>query len=905
METKLQYALTYKYARIGFILLLALMVVISYSPIAAYSSGQFPPSYYYVSTDGDDANPGTLEAPWRTIQKAADTIKAGSTVLVRGGIYEEFVTINVSGSEPEGYITFQAYPGEQPVIDGSNLTIASGKNALIQIRSSNYIIVEGFEVRNLSSTSSSQYPAGIRVQYGGSNIHLLNNNVHHISNYSPDGNAHGIHVYGNALLPLTNIKVSGNQVHHLTLGSSESLTLSGNIDGFIVDHNIVHDNNNIGIDIAGFYGACSSPCLDQARNGAVTDNTVYNIDSSINPAYGSGSNSAGGIYADGAANVVIERNHVYNSDFGIEIASENHGKTTSHITVRNNFIHHNDGAGIIMGGSAIDNGGASDNLIANNTLILNDQLQQGYGEITLQQNNHDNHIINNIIYGSPNIAMVKKSNTSGSGNVVDYNLYYRSDGIEGGKWRWNGQSYPNWQAYKEGTGHDTNSLFVNPEFNDLNGLSIKLNANSPAIDRGMNRQEDVALIDYYGSLRKQGSAIDMGASEFAVETAPTPTTQPEETPTPTPTTQPEKTPIATPTTQPEVTPTPTPAPTITPSPAPSTNPGPEVPSGTIQVDGNFEDWASIVELSNGSSNVKSMKALIENQELHVLITGHLLGEKGQLYLNTDGNGDTGFQAPFWSGAGADYLLENGILYAYSGEGGTNWKWTEIRSYKKLGKFVATSTVVEASLALQDLGTGSASPIQLGYVWKDSHENKLPTTRELSTVSGNGSPHPDPGQPEQTIIKVDGEAKDWSGVTYLATGASNPKGLKVFHDQDYLYLLIEGSGLTSKMQVYMNTDSKSSTGYKASNWSSGGAEYLLESGRIYAYTGKGSNWSWKERLNLKKINSYIEKDAIVEVAIPLAELGVRKGDSITIGVLLNDNKSTQLPVNGEMKSYTLQ
>jgi hypothetical protein len=42
---------------------------------------------YYVSTSGNDNNAGTLAAPWRTIQKAANTVQAGDTVQVRAGTY--------------------------------------------------------------------------------------------------------------------------------------------------------------------------------------------------------------------------------------------------------------------------------------------------------------------------------------------------------------------------------------------------------------------------------------------------------------------------------------------------------------------------------------------------------------------------------------------------------------------------------------------------------------------------------------------------------------------------------------------------------------------------------------------------------------------------------------------------
>ena len=76
-------------------------------------------AYYYVSTSGFDAYPGTLALPWRTIQKAANTAIPGSTVYVRGGTYHERITVRISGSASAGYVTFQNYPNETAIIDGT------------------------------------------------------------------------------------------------------------------------------------------------------------------------------------------------------------------------------------------------------------------------------------------------------------------------------------------------------------------------------------------------------------------------------------------------------------------------------------------------------------------------------------------------------------------------------------------------------------------------------------------------------------------------------------------------------------------------------------------------------------------------------------------------------------------
>jgi hypothetical protein len=66
-------------------------VLLFVSFVSAWAASEF-----YVSPRGDDSNPGTDKTRWRTIQHAADVATAGSTVNVRGGTYEERVTINVS-----------------------------------------------------------------------------------------------------------------------------------------------------------------------------------------------------------------------------------------------------------------------------------------------------------------------------------------------------------------------------------------------------------------------------------------------------------------------------------------------------------------------------------------------------------------------------------------------------------------------------------------------------------------------------------------------------------------------------------------------------------------------------------------------------------------------------------------
>ncbi|MCU1293826.1 MAG: hypothetical protein JWP08_2676, partial [Bryobacterales bacterium] len=71
-------------------------------------------AYKFVSPSGNDANPGTLAAPFQTIGQALKTMHAGQTLFLRGGLYREFVEIRGWWN-----LTLRSYPGEVAIIDAS------------------------------------------------------------------------------------------------------------------------------------------------------------------------------------------------------------------------------------------------------------------------------------------------------------------------------------------------------------------------------------------------------------------------------------------------------------------------------------------------------------------------------------------------------------------------------------------------------------------------------------------------------------------------------------------------------------------------------------------------------------------------------------------------------------------
>ena len=469
---------------------------------------------YYVSPTGSDSNPGTLMAPWKTLQHAVSLATAGATIYARAGVYSEQVVFPVSGNASAGYITLQNYTGETAVIDGTGIGTSATNAGLVNLADVSYIQVRGFEIRNLTSNTASFVPAGIRVTGNGSYIQLRNNYVHDISTTVNDssGNAFGIMVYGTkAPESINNLIIDGNEVAYLKTGSSESVSLNGNVEIFQVTNNKIHDNNNIGIDFIGFEGTSPNTSYDQARNGLVSGNLVYNITSYGNPAYGN-NYSADGLYVDGATNIIIERNTVHNVDIGVELASEHSGRVGSLITLRNNLLYSNTLIGISLGGSASTNGGVDNCGIYNNTLYQNDTIQSGSGEIGLQNHVSNIQFANNLVVSNSQGVFVS-TQTTAINSSMNGDLYFSASGSKR-IWSWNGLAYTSFAAYQSGSGNDLNGLYSDPLLiNPASGNFIPA-AGSPAINAGVALTATQAgTQDLNGNARVQGNAIDIGAYE--------------------------------------------------------------------------------------------------------------------------------------------------------------------------------------------------------------------------------------------------------------------------------------------------------------------------------------------------------------------------------------------------------
>jgi hypothetical protein len=464
--------------------------------------GSLASSIYYVDSDGSDSDPGTESQPWKTIQKACDTLTPGSTVYVKAGEYNEKITVNVSGTETGGYITISNYENEEVIIDGTGV---SGDN-MVYIEDKSYLKLTGFTIRNNTGVNDG---SGIRIEGSGEHIELKNNKIYEIRG----SDAMGITVYGtDASMSISHLVIDGNEIYNCDPAQSEALTLNGNVEQFEVTNNVVHDVNNIGIDFIGGEGTCPDSSKDAARNGVCRGNLVYKANSNYGGGY------AAGIYIDGGNTIVVERNVVYDCDIGIEIGCEIKGMVAYDIVVRSNFVFNNDKRGIVFGGYDYPaTGKVKDSTFYNNTCFNNDTLATGDGELRIEYAENCE-IGNNIIYASSQEVLMTAAEVNSSGIVLDYNLWFTETGPNSIVIDWEGTEYTSFTAYLSGTGQDAHSQFNNPGFADTSLVSpdLHLTSQSPAVDAGDPASDSSAVgtLDIDGDSRILGNLIDVGADEY-------------------------------------------------------------------------------------------------------------------------------------------------------------------------------------------------------------------------------------------------------------------------------------------------------------------------------------------------------------------------------------------------------
>ena len=292
---------------------------------------------YYVSTIGNDANSGTQTSPWRTIQKAANTIVAGNTVIVNAGNYDEVVTETTSGTDSNliHYLT-----NGSVIVKGFNL-------------SGNYIELNGFTVTQTDCAVN--WNGSIEVS--GSNSLIRNNTV-------KDSTRIGI-----KLTPISNNNTVTNNT--IVRASVNGMDINGT--------NHLIENNDIS-DISNYVNGChwwgdANAIVFFGSGHIFRGNFIHNFFDSHqftdDPHVDAFQTHAANHLA--AKNVIIERNHIFMGDdstgkieeaisglqgfsgFMIEGSKTDPNNRADNITIRNNVVESWNGQNIGGGGGNVSN----------------------------------------------------------------------------------------------------------------------------------------------------------------------------------------------------------------------------------------------------------------------------------------------------------------------------------------------------------------------------------------------------------------------------------------------------------------------------------------------------------------------------------------------------------------------
>jgi hypothetical protein len=413
---------------------------------------------YCVSPCGNDANPGTLDAPWKSINNSAAKIKPGDTLFVRGGTYIETVFVAVSGSS-SAPVNIYAYPNELPVIDG-NKTLPTGDwNGLVNLVGE-YIHFSGFEVKN---TILGNHARGISL-WGKHNT-VSNCNVHHTQ-------TNGILIQGDYGIVEDSKVWQTDQDNAANPGSGWASALSAarggaNDDGItdyaIIRRNVVHDNWGEGLSAY------------EAKGTIIEDNIIYD-------------NYAQNFYISDAVDVLFQRNIIYNTPNNTvgqqqtsALADERSSvpRSNNNRVINNMFLNVDFAAfsWTIVPGSQLNNA-----LIANNTFV-NSKLNTRYSGT-------GNRIMNNIFTTSGTI-------NSTSGITWSNNL-----------WQSDVPTYASSDNDVQGDPLLSKAGSTGP--GQLSAEYFKILSASPAINKARSLTE--VTVDFFKKVR--GESPDIGAHEF-------------------------------------------------------------------------------------------------------------------------------------------------------------------------------------------------------------------------------------------------------------------------------------------------------------------------------------------------------------------------------------------------------
>jgi uncharacterized delta-60 repeat protein len=319
----------------------------------------------------------------------------------------------------------------------------------------------------------------------------------------------------------------------------------------------------------------------------------------------------------------------------------------------------------------------------------------------------------------------------------------------------------------------------------------------------------------------------------------------------------------------------------------------------ITIDGNFSDWSTFDIVGTdaagdvGPNDVVdwlTLWARFENGSLMISyqtqknIDFNNNAWRYGVFLDIDSNPTTGYRGSKSEYKfGAEYLVEGGTIYRYTGNG-TTWAWSSLGS----ATYAISGNRLEMQIPGATIGMTASSRIKIMLVGN----NDAISDFARNDLAGFAYP--------RDRIVLNGDLTGWSGVTPLGTDpAGDASGdtvdwveVQALRQNGTLYLSYTTVGpidLTnngSRYNLLIDTDNNPNTGFVGLPGGIG-AEYLIQGSTLYRYTGAGKDWSWSKVTPLSVGVSGTQ----LELAVAEQYLGL-SGSSYSLGIrLFGDNATT--------------
>ena len=414
---------------------------------------------FYVSPGGNDANPGTLTAPFATPARALAVATHGDTVLLRGGSYPITQTLHITQTA----LTFASYPGERARIVGGT-TDVTNLTSIILVYSSQ-VTIERLELEG-----ASYYGVKLDDYYGAqSGSRLRGLYIHHTGR-------DGIKVQKADGLVIEDCEIAFTGVRDAS--NAEGIDIMATI-GVTVRRNYIHDVATNGL----FVKAGTRQALVEANRIERTGYSGILL----------GSESDAAFMRDGVLPEAIDS--VARNNIVVDAAYSGLGSVAGD----NIRFEHNTVVNVARSGQAAFRAASNQYGTATRGVVL-------YNNVF-------------VLASGSTRPMVHLFNYSGA-IISDSNIWFSSDGRYQ-FWRESATASNYWTGlsqWRSGMNADWASQSVDPR---LDATSIyHLLTDSPAIDRGISLPE--VTTDFAGIIRPQGLASDIGAHERPIATVPPP-----------------------------------------------------------------------------------------------------------------------------------------------------------------------------------------------------------------------------------------------------------------------------------------------------------------------------------------------------------------------------------------------